>query len=156
MSATAPFDPIIADAAVGIDGVLARARARLDRLTPEQAADAVQRGALLVDTRPRQQRLWEGGIPGALIIERNVLEWRLDPASEARIPEATSYAIQYILFCSEGYATSLAAASLHDVGLWRATDLIGGFQAWAASGLPATSARNNRFTSPPVAAATGT
>jgi rhodanese-related sulfurtransferase len=136
------LNALIADAAPGVDAVLARARRRLDRLTPQEAADAVADGALLVDTRPRDQRLWEGGIPGALIIERNVLEWRLDPASESRIPEATSYDVQVILFCSEGYATSLAAASLQDVGLWRATDLIGGFHAWARSGLPTTSARS--------------
>ncbi len=126
---------------VGIDRLLEATRARLDRLTPEQVADAVFDGALLVDIRPRDQRLWEGGIPGALIIERNVLEWRLDPASDARLPEATSYDLHVILFCSEGYATSLAAASLQDLGLWRATDLIGGFQAWASAGLPTTSAR---------------
>ena len=134
-------DASIVDAALGVEGILARARRRLDRLTPEAAADAFFDGALLVDIRPRDQRLWEGGIPGALIVERNVLEWRLDPASDARLPEADSYSRQVILFCSEGYATSLAAASLQDVGLWRATDLVGGFQAWAAAGLPITTAR---------------
>lgn len=134
-------DGSIVDAAPGIDGVLARTRRRLDRLEPEAAFSAVAEGALLVDIRPREQRLWEGGIPGALIVERNVLEWRLDPASDARLPEADSYSRQVILFCSEGYATSLAAASLQDVGLWRATDLVGGFQAWAAAGLPITTAR---------------
>ncbi len=138
-----PFpDASIVDAALGVDGVLARARRRLDRLTPEAAADAFFDGALLVDIRPRDQRLWEGGIPGALIVERNVLEWRLDPVSDARLPEADSYDRQVILFCSEGYATSLAAVSLQDLGLWRATDLIGGFQAWAAAGLPVTSSRS--------------
>lgn len=132
----------IEDAALGVDGILARARRRLDRLTPEAAADAVFNGALLVDIRPREQRLWEGGIPGALIVERNVLEWRLDPASESRLPEADTYDRQVVLFCSEGYATSLAAASLQDLGLWRATDLVGGFRAWAAAGLPVTSPRS--------------
>ena len=111
-------DASIVDAAPGIDGVLARARRRLDRLEPEAAFAAVAGGALLVDIRPREQRLWEGGIPGALIVERNVLEWRLDPASDARLPEADSYGRRFVLFCSEGYATSLAAASLQDVGLW--------------------------------------
>ena len=132
----------VVDAAAGVDGVLARARRRLDRVTPAEAADAVAAGALLVDIRPRDQRLREGGIPGALIIERNVLEWRLDPASDARLPEADSYDRQIVLFCSEGYATSLAAASLQDLGLWRATDLVGGFHAWAAAGLPVTSPRS--------------
>lgn len=124
---------------VGIDRLLEATRARLDRLTPEQAADAVFDGALLVDIRPRDQRLWEGGIPGALIIERNVLEWRLDPGSDARIPEADSYDRHVVLLCNEGYATSLAAATLQDLGLWRATDVIGGFQAWRADGLPVES-----------------
>lgn len=127
---------------LGVDGLLARARSQLDRLLPVEAEAAVADGALLVDIRPRAQRLWEGGIPGALIIERNVLEWRLDPASPARIPEADSYDRPIVLFCSEGYATILAAASLQDLGLHRATDLIGGFNAWAAAGLPVSSARS--------------
>lgn len=141
-------DVSILDAAAGIDGVLARARRRLDRLTPLEAAEAVAAGALLVDIRPRDQRLWEGGVPGALIIERNVLEWRLDPASDARLPEADSYDRHIVLFCSEGYATSLAAVTLQDVGLWRATDLIGGFHAWAAAGLPVTSPRSSGTPAP--------
>ena len=119
-----------------IDEVLETARARLDRVTPEAAAAAVEGGALLVDTRPRQQRLWGGGIPGALIIERNHLEWRLDPTSDARIPEAVDRDVVWIVVCSEGYASSLAAASLQDLGLRNATDLDGGFLAWKAAGLP--------------------
>lgn len=122
--------------AVGVAGLLEAAHRRLHRLGPNEATDALFDGALLVDIRPREQRLWEGGIPGAQIIERNVLEWRLDPASEARIPEATSYDLHVILFCSEGYATSLAAVALQDLGLRRATDLVGGFHAWAGAGLP--------------------
>jgi rhodanese-related sulfurtransferase len=120
-----------------IDDVLAEARARLTRLTPHEAARAVEeRGALLVDTRPEWQRRNDGEIPGALLIERNHLEWRLDPMSDARIPEAVDHEVEVIVVCSEGYASSLAAASLQDLGLSRATDLDGGFQAWRAAGLP--------------------
>jgi rhodanese-related sulfurtransferase len=97
----------------------------------------VQSGALLVDIRPQAQRETEGEIPGATIIERNVLEWRFDPASTARLPVA-SYDLQVIIFCSEGYTSSLAAASLLDLGVRHATDLDGGFRAWQAAGLPAT------------------
>lgn len=122
--------------AVGVAGLLEAAHRRLHRLGPNEAADALFDGALLADILPREQRLWEGGIPGAQIIERNVLEWRLDRGSEARIPEATSYDLHLILFCSEGYATSLAAVALQDLGLRRATDLVGGFHAWAGAGLP--------------------
>ena len=93
-------------------------------------------GALLVDIRPQAQRAAEGEVPGALIIERNVLEWRLDPASDARLPEAGSYDLRVIVMCSAGYTSSLAAASLQDLGLSAATDLVGGFQAWARAGLP--------------------
>lgn len=123
-------------AAPGIDALLARTRERLARLDPRAAHAAVASGALLVDIRPVAQRAAEGSIPGALIIERNVLEWRLDPASDARIPEATDYDVPVIVFCSEGYASSLAAATLQDIGLHHATDLDGGFKAWAAAGLP--------------------
>jgi rhodanese-related sulfurtransferase len=119
-----------------IDELLAAARARLHRLTPHEAAAAAERGALLVDTRPRQQRHDEGEIPGALVIERNHLEWRLDPTSDARIPEAVDHDVEVIVVCSEGYSSSLAAASLQDLGLHRATDLDGGFRAWQAAGLP--------------------
>lgn len=96
----------------------------------------VQTEAILVDTRPESQRAIEGSIAGALVVERNVLEWRLDPASSARLPVATDHDIQVIVFCSEGYSSSLAAISLQDLGLRRATDIIGGFQAWRAMGLP--------------------
>jgi rhodanese-related sulfurtransferase len=95
-------------------------------------------GALLVDIRPQAQRAAEGELPGALVVERNVLEWRLDPASDARLPEAGDYRRPVIVVCSEGYASSLAAASLQDLGLVNATDLAGGFRAWAGSGLPVT------------------
>jgi rhodanese-related sulfurtransferase len=119
-----------------IDQILAEARARLDRLTPAEAFAAFSRGAVLVDIRPEAQRAREGGIPGALIVERNVLEWRFDPASDARLPWVQDYDHQVIVFCSEGYTSSLAAAALQDLGLARATDLTGGFLAWAAEGLP--------------------
>ena len=117
-----------------IDEILDEARSRLTRLTPEEAyADG---DALLIDIRPAAQRAAEGEIPGALIIERNHLEWRFDPESDARVPEATGYDVRTVIFCSEGYTSSLAAAALQDLGLARATDVIGGFKAWAAAGLP--------------------
>ena len=119
-----------------ISEVLEQARTRLDRLEPDQAWAAMQDGALLVDIRPQAQRGAEGQVPGALVIERNVLEWRLDPASDARLPEAGSYDLRVIVMCSAGYTSSLAAASLQDLGLSAATDLAGGFQAWAQAGLP--------------------
>ncbi|MCW0215873.1 MAG: rhodanese-like domain-containing protein [Pseudonocardia sp.] len=121
-----------------IADVLAEARARLDRVGPSRAAELREQGAILVDTRPQWQRDAEGAIPDALIIERNHLEWRLDPSSDAKIPEATDHDVTWIVFCSEGYSSSLAAASLQDLGLRNATDLDGGFQAWAAEGLPTT------------------
>jgi rhodanese-related sulfurtransferase len=120
----------------GIDQVLEAARARLERLGPRQAAEAQAEGALLVDTRYEAQRHAHGLIPGAISIERNNLEWRLDPKSPNRIPEVQGYDHQIIVICNEGYSSSLAAASLQDLGLHRATDVAGGFQAWAAAGLP--------------------
>jgi rhodanese-related sulfurtransferase len=120
-----------------IDEVLAAARARLRRLTPEEAFAEFSRGAVLVDIRPQAQRAREGGIPGAVIVERNVLEWRFDPASEARLPWVRGYDQRVIVFCSEGYTSSLAAAALQDLGLAGATDIAGGFLAWATDGLPA-------------------
>jgi rhodanese-related sulfurtransferase len=119
-----------------IDEILAAARARLHRLTPEEAFAGFSGGAVLVDIRPQAQRAREGGIPGAVIIERNVLEWRFDPASDARLPWVHGYDQEVIVFCSEGYTSSLAAAALQDLGLASATDIIGGFVAWAAGGLP--------------------
>lgn len=118
-----------------IDEMLAEARGRLTRLDPHQASAAARDGALLVDIRPAAQRAAEGEIPGALLVERNVLEWRLDPASAAKLPQA-SYDLQVIVVCSEGYTSSLAAAALQDLGLSAATDLAGGFRAWQAAGLP--------------------
>ncbi|WP_308016465.1 rhodanese-like domain-containing protein [Jidongwangia harbinensis] len=120
----------------GIDDLLAAARSRLHRLDPHDAHRAADRGAVLIDIRPAAQRAAHGAIPDALVIERNVLEWRLDPRSDARLGFATRYDLQVIVFCQEGYTSSLAAASLHDLGLTRATDVVGGFAAWAAAGLP--------------------
>jgi rhodanese-related sulfurtransferase len=116
-----------------VHDLLAAARARLDRPDPHRAAAMVAQGAILVDTRPAWQRAEQGELPGALVIERNHLEWRLDPASDARIPEASGHDVTWIVVCSEGYASSLAAASLQDLGLHNATDLDGGYHAWKAT-----------------------
>ena len=117
--------------------LLAAARTRLDRVDPHQAAALVAAGgAYLVDTRPVWQRAQEGELPGALLIERNHLEWRLDPTSDARIPQAVDHDVTWIVICSGGYSSSLAAASLQDLGLHRATDLDGGYRAWRSAGLP--------------------
>ncbi|MGY1705187.1 rhodanese-like domain-containing protein [Geodermatophilus sp. SYSU D00697] len=121
-----------------IDEVLAEARTRLHRLEPEEAAAHAARGAVLVDTRPAYQRDADGAVPGALVVERNHLEWRFDPASDARLPEATGYDVEVIVLCDEGYSSSLAADSLRGLGLHRATDVVGGYQAWRAAGLPTT------------------
>lgn len=119
-----------------VDDLLATARSRLHRLDPAAASAAMRDGAILVDTRPQAQRRAEGEVPGAIIVERNVLEWRVDPRSPARLPEATGYDVTFIVMCSQGYASSLAAASLQDLGLRHATDLEGGFLAWKQAGLP--------------------
>ncbi|MFD7733867.1 rhodanese-like domain-containing protein [Kitasatospora phosalacinea] len=119
-----------------VDQLLAKARTGLDRPDPARARAEIADGARLVDIRPAAQRAREGEIPDALVIERNVLEWRLDPTGSHRIPEAVDHDVRWIVVCSEGYASSLAAASLQELGLHRATDLDGGFVAWAAAGLP--------------------
>ncbi|GLZ75999.1 hypothetical protein Afil01_08060 [Actinorhabdospora filicis] len=118
-----------------IDAILAEARTRLRRLGPHESAAAHRSGALLVDIRPVAQRAEHGGIPGALVIERNVLEWRLDPRADSRLPEA-DFGLRVIVYCQEGYTSSLAAAALQDLGLTEATDLDGGYVAWRAAGLP--------------------
>jgi rhodanese-related sulfurtransferase len=118
-----------------IDDLLAEARSRIVRVTPHEAAARIADGALLVDIRPAAQRAREGEVPGSLLVERNVLEWRFDPASDARLPEATGYEVDVIVLCSEGYTSSLAAASLVDLGLHSATDVIGGYQALKAVGV---------------------
>jgi len=129
-----PHDP--PDGSRGIDDILAAARTRLDRVPPSQARAKQRCGAVLVDIRPVAQRRAAGTIPGALVVERNVLEWRFDPRSAARLPIADRYDLPVIVFCQEGYTSSLAAAALHDLGLHQATDMIGGFAAWATAGLP--------------------
>ncbi|WAE71635.1 rhodanese-like domain-containing protein [Streptomonospora nanhaiensis] len=121
-----------------IERLLDGKRARLERLSPAEALRAQGEGALLVDTRPAVNREAEGEIPGALVIDRNVLEWRLDPSSPDRVPEADSVDRLIVLFCNEGYASSLAAVQLQELGLARATDMAGGFRAWRARGLPTT------------------
>ena len=120
-----------------IEHELRRARAVLTRLTAAQAWAASQRGeALLVDTRPEFQRRADGELPGAIVIERVHLEWRCDPTSPGRIPEAVDHDVWWVICCDEGYSSSLAAASLRSLGLHRATDIIDGFRAWRAAGLP--------------------
>ena len=119
-----------------VEQLLDEARARLRRLSPAEAADASAAGALLVDIRPAEQRGREGEVHGARVIERNVLEWRLDPASADRIPEVTDHDQVVVVLCSAGYTSSLAAATLQDMGFRNATDVAGGFQAWKAAGLP--------------------
>jgi rhodanese-related sulfurtransferase len=119
-----------------IDDVLTDARTRIRRLDPHKAQEAITAGALLVDIRPQAQREAQGGFPNALIIERNVLEWRLDPASDARLPQASSHDLEVIVACQEGYTSSLAAAALIDLGLHRTADLAGGHRAWREAGLP--------------------
>ena len=120
----------------GIAEALAAARERLHRLDPPAALQAQRDGAVLVDIRPQAQRRAEGAIPGAIIVERNVLEWRFDPRSDARLDIADRYDLPVVVLCSAGYTSSLAAAALQDLGLWRATDLLGGFHAWRDAGLP--------------------
>ncbi|MFI0234990.1 rhodanese-like domain-containing protein [Streptomyces sp. NPDC016845] len=122
---------------VGIDDHLERVRSGFDRVEARDAFEASSRGeALLVDIRYEALRRRDGLIPGALVVERNELEWRLDPHGSHRAPEATHHDLRVVVVCNEGYASSLAAASLHQLGLHRATDLVGGFQAWRAAGLP--------------------
>ncbi|MFL6064509.1 MAG: rhodanese-like domain-containing protein [Friedmanniella sp.] len=115
-----------------IDSVLADARSRLQRMTATEAIAARDAGAVVVDIRPAAQRAAEGGPDDVLVIERNVLEWRFDPASDARLPIA-DYNLHVIVLCQEGYTSSLAAAALQDLGIWRATDVIGGWAAWRSA-----------------------
>ena len=116
--------------------LLRQARARLRRITPERAQTAARAGAVVIDIRSEVQRERDGVIPGSRFVARNVLEWRCDPASPWRDPAVTNAPAPVILICNEGYQSSLAAATLHQFGLLDATDVIGGFQAWKAAGLP--------------------
>jgi len=120
---------------VNVDELLAEARSGLERVTPAQSSAALDAGAILIDIRPSEQRNRDGEIPGAHVIARNVLEWRLDPVGEYRDPAVAHADRQMIVFCNAGYASSLAAATLRQLGL-DATDMIGGFQAWREEGLP--------------------
>ena len=117
-----------------IDRVLDDARTRLSRLAADEVPAALARGAVLVDIRPQAQRDHEGDVPAALVIERNVLEWRCDPTSDARLPQAVGDDVEWVVLCSEGYTSSLAAASLKDLCLHRATDVVGGYHALKAEG----------------------
>ena len=117
-----------------IDRLLERARNRLQRVEPGQLQAEVEAGAVVVDIRPADQRVRDGELPGALVVDRNVLEWRLDPTSPHRLPGMDDPGARIVIVCNEGYASSLAAAALQELGLSRATDLVGGFQAWLAAG----------------------
>jgi rhodanese-related sulfurtransferase len=122
----------------GVDALVERARAGMRRLDPDETRAAVAAGALLIDTRTDRQRAVQGDLPGAIVIDRTVLEWRLDPTSASRIPEATGTDRLIVVVCRQGYSSSLAAASLRAVGLHRATDMVGGVEAWLGAGLPTT------------------
>ena len=125
-----------------IDDLLTEARSRITRVTPAEALARMGASAVLVDIRPAAQRAREGEVPGALVVERNVLEWRFDPASDARLPQATGYDVEVVVLCSEGYTSSLAADALRSLGLTSASDVVGGFHAWAAAGLPTVPGSN--------------
>lgn len=116
--------------------LLASARAGLDRLSPIEAFDAHRAGAILIDTRCAEQRQVDGAVPGAVPIPLSVLYWRLDPASSSREPSLADLSARVILLCAHGYSSSLAAATLRGLGFESATDVDGGFEAWAAAGLP--------------------
>lgn len=120
---------------MGIEELLDESRRKLERLTPTDALNAVANGAVLIDIRSETQRAKDGTIPEARFVPRNVLEWRLDPSSPSRDPELARADAVIILMCDEGYQSSLAAAVLQTLGLRRATDVVGGFQAWSAAGL---------------------
>ncbi|MFE4455888.1 winged helix-turn-helix domain-containing protein, partial [Nocardia tengchongensis] len=126
----------LSQSAPTIEDIAERARAQLDRLSPAHAYAEMLSGALLVDIRQEHLRRCDGDIPGALVLERNVLEWRLDPRGEHRIPEADNNQIRVILICPHGSVSSIAAVSLRSIGLHRSTDVIGGFVAWRKAGLP--------------------
>jgi rhodanese-related sulfurtransferase len=119
-----------------IHDLLAAARARYRRLTPAEALAAMRAGALLVDIRTETQRRRDGEVPGALAIDRTVLEWRVDPASGAAHPAIGGLDAPLILLCNQGYSSSLAVGTLLDLGASRVTDVVGGFEAWRAAGLP--------------------
>ena len=121
---------------LNVDQLLDRARARLVRVEAARAAEELAAGALLIDIRPADQRAAQGDIPGATPIDRNALEWRLDPTSPWHVASVGDHQVRIILICAEGFQSSLAAANLQEMGLVNATDVIGGFESWAAAGLP--------------------
>ena len=127
-----------------VDELLVQVRARIDRVHPEEVPARVARGALLVDTRPWEQRVRDGAVPGAVVVDRNVLEWRLDPASPDRLPQVTGYDLEVIVLCNQGYSSSLVADTLRTLGLVRTVDVIGGFEAWSAMGLPVVASSSGR------------
>ena len=135
-----------------VDEILAAARGRLRRLTPAEAFREQAEGAVLIDIRPAAQRAREGEIPGSVVVERNHLEWRLDPCCAARLPWVTCYDHRVMVICQQGYTSSLAAVALHDLGLHCATDVIGGFWAWTAAGLPSAPGGAGTVTLAPGAA----
>jgi rhodanese-related sulfurtransferase len=126
------------DRPLGVDALLAASRAGVHRPGPAELVDALERGALAIDTRTETQRAEQGELPGALEIDRTVLEWRVVPCSPDRNPESDDHDIEVIVVCAQGYSSSLAAASLRALGLWRATDLAGGVEAYVAAGFPLT------------------
>jgi len=121
---------------LNVDQLLVRARERLVRVEAARAAEELAAGALLIDIRPADQRAAQGDIPGATVIDRNALEWRLDPSSPWHVASVGDHDTRIILICAEGFQSSLAAANLQEMGLVNATDVIGGFESWAAAGLP--------------------
>ncbi len=123
-----------------IDELLAEARAGLARVGPQETRDAIRGGALLLDIRSESQRAADGVVPDAVWFPRNVLEWRCDPSCDARDERVGGLERHVIVMCDEGYQSSLAAAILQQLGFAGATDLVGGFQAWRAAGLPVTRA----------------
>ncbi|GGC98924.1 hypothetical protein GCM10011512_27300 [Tersicoccus solisilvae] len=134
-----PTDRVPTDPVAPVRGSMAlleRARGGLDRLTPAQALAEQRDGAFIVDVRTGAHRAAAAGLPGALVIDLTVLPWRLDPTFVYRIPEATAWDLRWILVCRHGYSSSLAAWNLRQLGLTRATDVIGGYEAWEAAGLP--------------------
>jgi rhodanese-related sulfurtransferase len=122
------------DGSLSLDQLLDEARAETPRLRPAEALQAKDDGALLVDIRPDAQRRRDGEIDGAVVIDRNVLEWRLAPGAERRIPQADGRPV--VVICNQGYSSSLAAHTLRRLGVAGATDVIGGFEAWVADGMP--------------------
>ena len=133
---TVPVTDPVTEQPPGVQELLDKCRVDMVRLTPEETSAAAADGALVVDTRTETQRAEQGELPGAVVIDRTVLEWRLDPTSPDRIAEATDHDVRIVVVCRQGYSSSVAAASLRSLGLWRATDMSGGVEAWLAAGLP--------------------